>query len=388
MYVIEPWNDQAILPPPVNTFRGGQQIDVQDLLHLCNNITKILSKQSPLHKESALLSRFLYKFDKKFRNDIGYRHFKKLNTALRKYLQINLLKDIENFAVVIPGNNDENYLPTRQMLEYILVRIMTFAKIMMRICVCSKQASIYYMDRVKRGESHWMSLMPYALLSRIWSITTVLLQHSCTWYSGLYPYLKKLIFKGIDFLPANYTLPTDLGKWIDIENIDEYGRFEWSHKKDIPITMQLSEDELTLDTILEYVTDINIAESKQDSEQMKIEPPKEDIINIDDKVDQGEIISREYFKSFFNNQSAKEDRKESKHCADNVTNNKSLDSFITTEEKYRNEDSILSLTKHLSFMQWHTLKTSLLNLKESLSNNRKIERKFKKIWKEKCLEYK
>lgn len=362
--------------------------DVQDLLHLCNNITKILSKQSPLHKESALLSRFLYKFDKKFRNDIGYRHFKKLNTALRKYLQINLLKDIENFAVVIPGNNDENYLPTRQMLEYILVRIMTFAKIMMRICVCSKQASIYYMDRVKRGESHWMSLMPYALLSRIWSITTVLLQHSCTWYSGLYPYLKKLIFKGIDFLPANYTLPTDLGKWIDIENIDEYGRFEWSHKKDIPITMQLSEDELTLDTILEYVTDINIAESKQDSEQMKIEPPKEDNINIDDKVDQGEIISREYFKSFFNNQSAKEDRKESKHCADNVTNNKSLDSFITTEEKYRNEDSILSLTKHLSFMQWHTLKTSLLNLKESLSNNRKIERKFKKIWKEKCLEYK
>lgn len=362
--------------------------DVQDLLHLCNNITKILSKQSPLHKESALLSRFLYKFDKKFRNDIGYRHLKKLNTALRKYLQINLLKDIENFAVVIPGNNDENYLPTRQMLEYILVRIMTFAKIMMRICVCSKQASIYYMDRVKRGESHWMSLMPYALLSRIWSITTVLLQHSCTWYSGLYPYLKKLIFKGIDFLPANYTLPTDLGKWIDIENIDEYGRFEWSHKKDIPITMQLSEDELTLDTILEYVTDINIAESKQDSEQMKIEPPKEDNINIDDKVDQGEIISREYFKSFFNNQRATEDRKESKHCADNVTNNKSLDSFITTEEKYRNEDSILSLTKHLSFMQWHTLKTSLLNLKESLSNNRKIERKFKKIWKEKCLEYK
>ncbi|XP_063822475.1 uncharacterized protein LOC135072480 [Ostrinia nubilalis] len=330
----KPWNDPSILPPPVNTFKVDVQINARDILHLCNNINKVLANQSPLHQESALLS------------------------------------------------------------------------------------------RVKRGESHWMSLMPYALLSRIWSISSVLLQHSCTWYSGLYPYLNKLIFKGVQFLPPNYALPMDLRKWIDLKNLDDCGRFEWTHKKGNVLNMNLSEDDSTIDTILEYVNDINDVESVQENAKMSVVSnfisPKENSITTTDmikkEVDQGEIISREhfksliskqtmqinekesnqgekisreYFKSFFvNKPTDKMNEKESKHSADNVTSNQSLDKFINTEEKYRNEDSDLALTKHLSFMQWQSLRTSLLNLKESLSKNRKIERKFQKLWKEKCLDYK
>ncbi|XP_028175573.1 uncharacterized protein LOC114363896 [Ostrinia furnacalis] len=419
----EPWNDPSILPPPINTFKVDVQINARDILHLCNNINKVLANQSPLHQESALLSRFVYKFDKKFRNDIGYRHLKKLNTALRIYLGVNLWKDVESFAAVIPVDNQNKYLPTRQMLEYVLVRIISFAKVMKRICLCSKQSSVFYLDRVKRGESHWMSLMPYALLSRIWSISSVLLQHSCTWYSGLYPYLSKLIFKGVQFLPPNYALPLDLRKWIDLKNLDDCGRFEWTHKKGI-VNMNLSEDDSTIDTILEYVNDINDVESVQENAKKSVVSnfisPKENSVTTTDmikkEVDQGEIISREhfksliskqtmqinekesnqgekisreYFKSFFvNKPTDKMNEKESKHSADNVTSNQSLDKFINTEEKYRNEDGDLALTKHLSFMQWQSLRTSLLNLKESLSKNRKIERKFQKLWKEKCLDYK
>lgn len=362
---------------------------MKDLIHICNNAIKVLSKQSPFHKESAILSRFLYKYDQKFRNDIGYRMLKKINSALRRYLALDLLKDIQNFTAVIPSNNEDQYLPTKQMLEYVMIRIMSFAKIMIRICVCSKQASIYYLNRVKRGESHWMSLMPYALLSRIWSMSMVLLQHCCSWYSSLHPYLNQLQHKGLDFLPNCYTMPTNLDDWLDVKNLDNYGRFEWSYKKSIQINLSIAEDdEMNFDTILEFVKDVNSEENNESLLKTNIQQ-KLHIENLPSppiSVDQGVSISREYFQSFFNDHAKKVSNNKS-HSADSVTNKITLEAFLYQEESYRNENSDLSLTKHLTFMQWQTLKTSLVNLGNLLGKSRKIEKKFRKIWQEKCLDY-
>ncbi|XP_047990149.1 uncharacterized protein LOC125229371 [Leguminivora glycinivorella] len=216
--MLEPWNDASLLPPPVHTFLSSRKVGIQDLKTTSRNMIKVLSNQSPLHKESAILSRFAYKYDKKFRNDIGYRHFKKVNVALRRYLGLNVLKDIENFSDTLPAD-DEDYLPTKQMLQYIMIRLITFAKIMVRVCVCSKQASIFYLDRIKCGEGHWMSLMPYAALSRVWSLCTVLLRSACTWYARLRPWLDKLQLKGVHFLPDHYNLPADLEDWLDLKTL-------------------------------------------------------------------------------------------------------------------------------------------------------------------------
>ncbi|KAM3964221.1 uncharacterized protein ACR2FA_001706 [Aphomia sociella] len=386
--MLEPWNDSSILPPPVQTSPSSFYIDARGLKDICNNITSILSKQSPLHKESALLSRFLYKYDKKFRNDIGYRNFKKVNTALHTYLKLNLQKDIKNFASTLPSNED-TYLPTRQMLEYILVRIMTFLKTIFRICTCAKLAAVFYMDRFKRGESHWMSLMPYALLSRVWSICTVLLEHACSWYTNLYKYLDKLQLKGLNFLPDAYELPVDIEAWIDLKNIDTYGRFNWTEKRYLQVDPNLVEDDdgETFDSILDYVKEIN-DETTEDTNLVPL-PDSLEIKPVDfeiqqQNVDRGETISREYFKSFFNPQAKAE---ETKHSSDNVTNKASLQQFLDNEDKYRNNSDKRSLTNHLSFMQWQALKSSLVKLADSLSKNRKIERKFQLLWKEKCLDY-
>ncbi|XP_049867882.1 uncharacterized protein LOC126368055 [Pectinophora gossypiella] len=386
--MLEPWNDASILPPPIHTSKCNSDVDVRQLSHTCKNIIKVLSKQSPLHREAAICSRFLYKFDKKFRNDIGYRNFKKVNTALRKYLGLNILKDIESFHSVLPTDDDQ-YLPTRQMLEYVLVRLLSFSKIMERICVCSKVAAVFYLDRVKRGESHWMSLMPFALLSRVWSMSTVLLQHSCNWYTNLQSFLDKLKLKGLNFLPADYMLPNNIEEWLDMKNLDNVGRFQWSQKKDIEIDQSLVEDEEgdTFDNILDFVNQIN-ENILEEEEPMTISVPDKtkdaktlQVTNT--AVDFGEKISRDIFKNFF-----KPIEEKIIHTAERVTNKDSLNKFMLKEEKFRNENSNQSLTKHLSFMQWQALRSSLLALQESLSNNRKIEKRFKKIWQEKCLDYK
>ncbi|KAI5638818.1 hypothetical protein NE865_08520 [Phthorimaea operculella] len=387
--MVEPWNDASILPPPVNTYKSDGRVDIQQLAHTCNALIKFLSKQSPLHREAAICARFLYKFDKKFRNDIGYRSLRKVNTALRKYLTLHLLKDFENFISLLPSQDDEQYLPTRQMLEYVLLRLLAFSKIMLRICVCSKQAAVFYLDRLKRGESHWMSLMPYALLSRIWSISMVLLQRSHAWYSNLNPFLEQLKLKGMNFLPADYSLPSDLEEWLDLKNLDNFGKFEWSQKKQVKFDQLLSVDDEgdTLDNILEFVDKINeaipeVEETDVEFDEMKPQSTEVQVKNV--SIDQGEKISRDIFKSFFKTDTVAE----IKHSANRVTNKQSLNQFINNEEKFRNENSSHALTGHLSFMQWQSLKNSLLSLHDSLAKNRKIEKKFQKIWKEKCLDYK
>lgn len=369
--------------------------DVKQLNDTCKSIIKILSKQSPLHREAAVLSRFLYKFDKKFRNDIGYRNLKKVNSALRRYLAVNFLKDVESFTSVLPKDMEEIYLPTRQMLEYIMLRLITFAKIMLRVGVCSKQAAIFYLDRVKRGESHWMSLMPYALVSRIWSISVVLVQHSCNWFSNLYSFLDKLKFKGLSFLPESYNLPTNLEKWLNFKNMESFGRFEWSRKKTINIESLIIEDSDgdIIENIMKYVELVNKDESLEEKFEQenttelteKLNDSESFQVPIDKTVDYGEVISRDTFKNLFKTTVI---LPKIHHYAERVTNKDTLQQFINTEEKLRYEENDLSLTNHLSFMQWQALKNSLVSLLDSLSNNRKIIKKFQKVWKEKCLDYK
>ncbi|KAL4702685.1 hypothetical protein ACJJTC_018694 [Scirpophaga incertulas] len=388
--MLEPWNDPSIMAPPINTtFIHGFE-DIEDLSYACNSIIKVLSNQLPLHNESALLSRFIYKFDKKFRNDIGYRIMKKVNTALRKYLQLNLIKDVKSFIAVVPSSNTDIYLPTLQMLQFILLRIITFSKIMIRICTSSKQAAIYYMDRVQRGESHWMSLMPFALLSRIWSLSLVLAQNSCSWYLNLYPYLNKLQVNGVEFLPLHFKFPSDLGIFLDIQNIDKFGRLQWSViKKKINVKVDFAEDyDFDLDSILEYVKEVNKDDTVRQNElgtekKITLIKPTELVVGHNDLSDLGQSVPREYFKTFFN-QVDKQDN--NSHSVLMVTDKSTLNLFIDNEEKFRIENSSKSLTRHLSFMQWHSLKTNLSKVSDCLSNNRKIQRKFNKIWREKCLE--
>ncbi|XP_045534690.1 nucleolus and neural progenitor protein [Papilio machaon] len=405
--MLEPWNNKNLLPPPVQTCYSDEKIDWRYLKQACTNAVNILSKQSPLHNESALLSRFIYKYDKKFRNDIGYRIFKKINTTLRRYLMLNIIKDIENFALTLPNDTEsDEYLPTRQMLQYVLVRLVSFSKLMLRISVCCKKAAVFYLDRVKRGESHWMSLMPYALLCRIWSLSNVLLQHSCSWYAQMYPFLRNLQLKGLPFLPNGYELPVNLADWLDLKNLENLGRFQWAHKEIIKVDKILVEDSEsnTVDSLMMYINEINKDNEQIEMKLLPSEPFLEtNIQTIEKYVDEGEVISREHFKGVDNGEAItrehfksffEQPKKEAKakkgayyHSLDRVTNTKTLAEFVNKEETYRYEQNIMSLTNHLTFMQWQALKTTLLRLcGDNLSNNRKIQRKFLQIWKKKCVE--
>lgn len=359
--------------------------------------------QSPLHKESAVLSRLIYKFDKKFRSDIGFRKLKKVNTALRRYLTLNLLKDVETFSSLFPSTTEELYMPTCQMLQYILVRIISFGKIMCRIYITAKQAGIFYLDRIKHGESHWMSLMPYAVLCRIWSLVSILLQHACKWYEELYKYTETLEMKGIPFLNNDYKLPSNLSDYLEVDKLDEQGIFEWLKNKIVEVVPILNEADDGDDcfNLYKYVHNINeTVEENVIKDDIKV-PQMEQILQAKTlkESDKGEVISRQTFNSTVQNIESNKKMgninirnkisNEIKliHSIEIISNNENLKEFISKEEELRNQNNNNSLTGHLSFMQFQVLKNNLISLFELKLENKKMLKRFHRLWKDKCLDY-
>ncbi|CAG4985760.1 unnamed protein product [Colias eurytheme] len=260
--MLEPWNDPSLLPPPVNTFLCKQKLDFKELTYSTNNIIEILSRQSPLHKEAAILSRFLYKFDKKFRNDMGY----------------------------------------------------------------------------------------------------------------------------------HYKLPNDLEEWLDMKNLNSLGSFEWTCKIKINIEAIAMEDDSgdLCENILDYVSQINENIDNSDEHEIKLPSIKETFHSEEvhlKQTDLGIAVSRNTLGKSTDEPLSNE-HKAAVHTIDTVTNINSLKDFINKEENLRNESNDNALTSHLSFMQWQALKTCLLNLDTNKTIPRKLQRKFKRIWQEKCLDYK
>lgn len=187
-----------------------------------------LENQQCLHREAAIVSRLLYLMGRKFRHDIGHSYVRRTNIALLKYLNFEILNDLKTFLSMLPTNSSSDiYLPTRQMLEYVLVRFQTFAKIVFRIVICSKNAATFYFERIKRGDSAWLSLMPYTVLSRVWHLTNRLVQNSCKWYKKILTLRDNLKLVGVPFLPSDYILPSNLFEWLEYDVFENDSKLLW-----------------------------------------------------------------------------------------------------------------------------------------------------------------
>ncbi|CAK1540426.1 unnamed protein product [Leptosia nina] len=252
-------------------------------------------------------------------------------------------------------------------------------------------------------------------------MTQVLLQHSCNWYNQLHPTLNLLQVKGLNFLPSGYELAEDLEVWCDLKNLDNFGRFEWSSKIKIDIDPNtVEDDEGSLgENILDYVNNLNEEEEiLEEHDRVKSNLPAKSEYSLSNAIDDdiGVAISRNSLKLSDPLQyktklyEKKEDLKSTnlsdnkqllRHCdlkksntnnyihsIERIISNKDLKQFIDTEETFRNESRDKALTGHLSFMQWHTLKSCLLTFLNSDILPRKFHRRILKIWNDKCLYYK
>lgn len=142
--------------------------DVKAFLATIDKAIRELEAMNILDTEAAFLSRLIYRMKNKFRNDKGLKSMEKVNRALINYLNMNFVQDYKDLQSYVYVKGNGVTLPSRQLLEYALVRTQGFAKLMERLEQVARHSAHFLKMRIKLGHAWGVSLIAYAVVSRIW----------------------------------------------------------------------------------------------------------------------------------------------------------------------------------------------------------------------------
>lgn len=292
------WNMLYLEHPPYATWsiksssakKAGVNIDLCKCV--LNTAINDLKSMDVLHKEATALSRLIYRMKNKFRNDKGLRSMVALNKTLINYYNMSLPKEYKDLRSIIEMEDEIHILPSKQMVEYVLVRTQGFAKLMTKVENIARQCAHFLKERINLGHAWSIALIAYATVSRIWFCSRLILRKSCDWYDKLYSCSKNFEYVGLSWIPTNQRLPSDLRLWLSLDWLDT------------EINMHGTIEQNTTEQVMPEASDnmnFNTSEFK-----FKIEYPKllqattstHKVLNEsdnDDINDIGEVISRETF---------------------------------------------------------------------------------------------
>ncbi|XP_054002907.1 uncharacterized protein LOC128889361 isoform X1 [Hylaeus anthracinus] len=271
------WNRMHLeRPPNASCYIKREKFDSIKFQTVLEKAIKDLSSQELLHKEAAILSRLIYRMKSKFRNDKGVKEMFKVNRALLNYVSISLEKEYENLRNYIDTDDKYVKLPSKQMVQYVLVRTQGFAKLMIRVEETSKHAAHFLKKRIGLGHAWTIAIVAYAVICRIWILSRHLIKRTCTWYNDLYEYLKLFKACGLNWLPKEYETPSNLDEWLALPWIDE-------PTPNVPSNHGLGTTMFKLITLREYDSEEDIALDANDYSK------ETDLENITSREQEGNV---------------------------------------------------------------------------------------------------
>ena len=196
--------------------------ELKRLIKALIDAVKYFKNQDHFSMEAALLSRCIYRMKMKFRSDKGLKAMEKMNRCLRQYLHVDIDKVISNFYESLPKKNDRSvYLPTRGMLEHVLVRLQGVSQLLNRLVVTALIAANSMGNKIQMGHCWKLAFLIFSLVSRIWFIAKDILKYCCKFYEVVLDF--RFVFEdvGKPWLPSEYKFPSNLEKWLNVsaENI-------------------------------------------------------------------------------------------------------------------------------------------------------------------------
>ncbi|XP_025268723.1 uncharacterized protein LOC105258928 [Camponotus floridanus] len=292
------WNILYLEHPPYATWSVKSLSKTDRNINLFKNVLnkaiKDFESMDILHSEAATLSRFIYRMKSKFRNDKGLRSMVALNKALINYYNMFLPKAYKNLESIIEMEDGTYILPSKQMIQYVLVRTQGFAKLMTQIGNTARYAAHFLKARISLGHAWSIALLAYANVSRIWFCSRHILRRSCSWYDELYSCSKNFEYVGTHWIPRNQSLPCDLRAWLSSESqmnmsdTTEEKIFEKSFVEEAFDT-----NEISFDTSNEITIDFpKLSQENASTDNILSDDSSSDNDDIDDI---GEVITRETF---------------------------------------------------------------------------------------------
>ncbi|KAK9880098.1 hypothetical protein WA026_008613 [Henosepilachna vigintioctopunctata] len=217
---MELWNNRILKAPPTYTCQATKdEVDINHLEAILQEGAKFYKEQYLLNLESALLARIIYRMKRKFRNSKDFRTLEKVKKDLMKFVQIDISKKLEFLLSLMPKNifEVEVFLPTKNMLDFILIRLQGVGKILCQVVQMCKLTAWYYERRLHLGHFWRLALVAIGLMSRIHILSLNIIKFTCLLYTRLLPFSHKLKNSGREWLPKEYIFPKDLKAWLNIE---------------------------------------------------------------------------------------------------------------------------------------------------------------------------
>lgn len=183
------WNEKFLACPPICTYRTkATNIDFNYLLSLCTKLKEFLDNNNYIEAEYLVLSRIVYRMKQKFRTSKDFKTLEKLCKCLKVYFDINLSLYLTRFIELIPTKKaKEMYVPSKNLLDYLLVRLLSMKKLLQKILINCTQAAHLFDVRIKSGQFWKVAFCVYSLVSRIYILT----QHSEKEVNEFYEKLKE-----------------------------------------------------------------------------------------------------------------------------------------------------------------------------------------------------
>uniref|UniRef100_K1RXZ8 Nucleolus and neural progenitor protein-like N-terminal domain-containing protein n=1 Tax=Magallana gigas TaxID=29159 RepID=K1RXZ8_MAGGI len=122
------WNNRFLRPPPVISLPAPlmQQDKVKIVLKILKEMQEDKEKQDILVQEKFILSRIIYKLNAQLRSEKTLQCLKRIKVCLSKLTEMKMEKTVEDYLGILKQSNlmaRTPYLPSQQMIEHLLVRL-------------------------------------------------------------------------------------------------------------------------------------------------------------------------------------------------------------------------------------------------------------------------
>ncbi|XP_072164252.1 uncharacterized protein [Diadema setosum] len=244
---LDMWNQKISIPPPTNFLTVAPCQDVGDISGKISAFKYALERicegetlnGTYLQGDQITLSRLLYKSKNSKRRWKLYQ----LLAGLKKCLDRLAEAGIFSYAKLMlscwerelqPEEEEESpsvdCLPSRQMLEYLLVSLQGCAKLIIRISSFCEQSGLLMLQDLHLGRFLGNNLVLFAIVSRIRVLVSRILKSVMSWYDDLFPCLSLLSATSAPWLRTGTELPSHLEEWLGDEAKRLTTNMSWKSK--------------------------------------------------------------------------------------------------------------------------------------------------------------
>lgn len=165
-----------------------------------------------LQQAAAMASRLIARRSNSFRVQPSFSYFRKMNIALCRLQELNMLSEIDGMKKAIKSSCEIRgayYMPTASNFRYFLIRLQSFAKLLVRAVVCAKESHRLFLEILHRSAFVETMTMFMAVTAQIWSECVAICVPAAALYNAVFEFYKRYLDAD-----AKESLPCNLQQWL------------------------------------------------------------------------------------------------------------------------------------------------------------------------------